>query len=76
MGVVFIAGILAVRMVLRGSAIESHAALGVPAAVVTDALILLLGGMVIAQNLEMWLRARGLLEAVRVAKSTAGADVD
>ncbi len=71
-GVVFIVAILAIRMVLRGSALEGHAALGVPAIAITDALVLLLGGMIITQNLEMWLRARRLLEAARAAKSPAG----
>ena len=75
-GVVFIVAILALRMVLRSSALEGHAALGVPAIAITDALVLLLGAMIVTQNLEMWLRARGLLEAARVAKSTAGTVAD
>ncbi len=71
-GVVFIVAILAIRMVLRGSALEGHAALRVPAIAITDALVPLLDAMIITQDLEMWLRARGPLEAARVAKSTAG----
>ncbi len=71
-GVVFNVAILALRMVLRGSVLEGHAAHGVPAIVITEALVLLLGAMIITQNLEMWLRARGLLEAAWVSKSTAG----
>ncbi len=69
-GVVFIVVILAIRMVLRESALQGRVSLGVPAIAITDALLLLLGAMIITQNLEMWLRARGLLEAARSAKST------
>ena len=68
-GMIFIVGILGLRVALRGVALETRSALGVPAAAVTDALILLVGAMVVAQSLEMWLRARRLLEAARAAKA-------
>lgn len=68
-GMIFIVAILALRMVLRGAALENRSALGVPAAAITDGLILLLGAMVVTQSLEMWLRARRLLDVARAAKA-------
>jgi hypothetical protein len=71
LGMLFIVVILALRIMLRGAAMESRSALGVPAAVITDALVLLLGAMVVVQGLEMWLRASRLLEAARLSKGPA-----
>jgi hypothetical protein len=71
LGMVFIMGILVLRILLRGAAMESRSALGVSAAVVTDALVLMLGAMVVVQGLEMWLRARRLLDAARSARPPA-----
>ncbi len=68
-GMIFIVAILLLRMALRGAALENHSALGLPAAAITDGLILLLGAMIVTQSLEMWLRARRLLEAARSAKA-------
>jgi len=68
---IFILAILALRILLRGAALESRTALGLPAASITDGLILLLGAMIVAQSLEMWLRARRLLEEARAAKAAA-----
>ena len=68
-GVIFILAILALRILLRDAALESRSALGLPASAITDALVMLLGAMIVAQSLEMWLRARRLLEAARAAKS-------
>jgi hypothetical protein len=68
-GMIFIVAILLLRMALRGMALENRSALGLPAAAITDGLILLLGTMIVAQSLEMWLRARRLLEAARAAKT-------
>ena len=68
-GMILIVGILGLRMALRGLALETRSALGVPAATVTDALILLIGAMVVTQSLEMWLRARRLLDEARAAKA-------
>jgi hypothetical protein len=68
-GMIFIVAILALRLLLRGAALESRSALGLPAAAITDGLILLLGAMIVAQSLEMWLRARRLLDEARAAKA-------
>jgi hypothetical protein len=71
MGMIFILAVLALRILLRGAALESRSALGLRAATITDGLILLLGAMIVAQSLEMWLRARRLLEEARTAKAMA-----
>jgi hypothetical protein len=68
-GMIFIVAILLLRMALRGAALESQSALGLPAAAITDGLILLLGAMIVTQSLEMWLRARRLLAEARAAKA-------
>jgi hypothetical protein len=68
-GMIFILAVLGLRLLLRGAALESRSALGIPAAAITDGLILLLGAMIVAQSLEMWLRASRLLEAARAAKA-------
>ena len=67
-GMIFILASFALRIVLRDAALESRSALGLPAAAITDGLILLVGAMTVAQSLEMWLRARRLLEEARAAK--------
>jgi hypothetical protein len=70
-GMIFILAVLALRILLRDAALESRSALGLPAASITDGLILLLGAMIVAQSLEMWLRARRLLEEARSGKTPA-----
>lgn len=72
-GMIFILAILALRLLLRGAALENGSALGLRAAAITDGLILLLGAMIVAQSLEMWLRARRLLDEARAAKAAAQA---
>jgi hypothetical protein len=72
-GMIFILAVLALRLLLRGAALESRSALGIPAAAITDGLILLLGAMIVAQSAEMWLRARRLLEEARAAKAASQA---
>jgi hypothetical protein len=71
-GMIFILAVLALRLLLRDATLESRLALGIPAAAITDGLILLLGAMIVAQSLEMWLRARRLLEEARAAKAASG----
>ncbi len=70
-GMVFIVAILALRIGMRGVVMENHTLLGLPAAAITDALILLVGAMIVTQSLEMWLRARRLLAEAVAAKSGA-----
>jgi hypothetical protein len=70
-GMIFILAILALRLLLRSAALESRSALGLPGAAITDGLILLLGAMIVAQSLEMWLRARRLLDDARAATAAS-----
>jgi hypothetical protein len=70
-GMIFILAVLALRLLLRDAALESRSALGIPAAAITDGLIMLLGAMIVTQSLEVWLRARRLLEAARAAKAAS-----
>jgi hypothetical protein len=70
-GMIFIVAVLALRLLLRNAALESRSALGLPTAAITDGLIFLLGAMVVAQSLEMWLRASRLLEEARAAKAAS-----
>ncbi len=70
-GMLLILGLVALRFGLRSVATDSPAA-GIPATLATDALLVLAGGMMMAQNLEMWLRARRLLAEARTATSAKG----
>jgi branched-subunit amino acid transport protein AzlD len=65
-GMVFILAVLILRMALRNMAASIA---GLPASVIADSLILLAGGMMITQSVEMWLRARRLLADAQAAKS-------
>jgi hypothetical protein len=70
-GMIFIVAILALRIGMRGLVMQSHAFFGLPATAITDALILLVGAMIVTQSLEMWLRARRLLAEAIAAKAGA-----
>jgi hypothetical protein len=70
MGIIFIIGILFLRIVLRDAA--TRIPLGIPAAAIANGLLLLLAAMVVTQSLEMWLRARRLLSEARAAKEASG----
>ncbi len=69
LGMIFILALLVVRMALRGALTSSTGIAGVSATAAYDALILLAGGMMATQGLEMWLRARRLLAEARAAKA-------
>jgi hypothetical protein len=66
-GMVVIIAFLGLRIAFRGVALESYSPLGVPAAAVTEGLVLLAGSMIVVQSLEMWLRARRLLAQAQAA---------
>jgi hypothetical protein len=69
LGVLFILVLIVLRLWMR-TALTSGASLGgVPATAAADALIALAAGMMMTQSLEMWLRARRLLEEAVAAKS-------
>jgi hypothetical protein len=68
-GMIFILALLVVRMALRGALTSSKGVGGISATAVYDDLILLAGGMMVIQGLEMWLRARRLLAQAQAAKA-------
>jgi hypothetical protein len=68
-GMLFILAVVAARMGLRSFAYESRGIAGLPTAAIASALILLVGAMMIAQSVEMWLRARKLLAEAQAAKA-------
>ena len=72
LGVLFIIALVALRYGLSGLVRDNAPLLHLPLAAATDAFVLLAGGIMSAQGLEMWLRARRLL-AQAVAARTAGA---
>jgi hypothetical protein len=74
LGILIILALLGLKIVLRSAAAESQKLVGVPTATLTDGLSLFLGAAVITQSLEMWLRARRLLEAARLAKAARGGE--
>jgi hypothetical protein len=65
----FILAIFGARMFLRTEAMATPIA-GLSPVAVTDALLLLAGGMLTVANLEMWLRARRLLGEAQAAKAS------
>ena len=66
-GMILILAIFALRYALRTYASESASLLHASVNDISDAVLLLAVGLVCAQRLEMWLRARRLLEAARAA---------
>jgi Protein of unknown function (DUF1453) len=68
-GLVFIIGLLVVRLGLRSAFIENAATLPVSAIVVADALLVFVVAMMVVQGLEMWSRARRLLAEAQAAKA-------
>ena len=66
-GMVFILVVFAARYGLRMYANESAQVLHASINDISDAVLLLAVGIVCAQRLEMWIRARRLLEAARAA---------
>jgi len=70
LGIVLIIGVLGLKLLLRGSGVDKHSLLGIPATGVADGVVLLLGTTMVAQSLEMWLRARRLLTEAQAARGT------
>jgi hypothetical protein len=67
----FILALLGLRMFLRGEAMTTPVA-SLSFVAITDALLLLAGGMLTVANFEMWLRARRLLGEAQAAKASGG----
>lgn len=68
-GLMFIVAILGFRTVFRGVTMSFGSGSGLSPTAIADALILFLGAMIVAQSLEMWLRARKLLAEAQAAKA-------
>lgn len=67
-GLYLIIAVLAVRLVLRAFLTAEAAAWHLNVALITDAFLVFAVGLIAAQRLEIWIRARGLLAAARSAK--------
>lgn len=64
-GLVLVAGIFAVRFLVRDYATAHAGALHTSVAEITDAFLMLAAGLMVAQRLEIWTRARKLLADAR-----------
>jgi hypothetical protein len=71
LGLLFIIALVAVRHELDILMRQNALLLRLPHLAVTDAFVLLAGGIMSAQGLEMWLRARRLLAAAMAAKAAS-----
>lgn len=65
MGMLLILGIFALRYVLKGAVSGEASVLHLTAAEATDSFLLLAVGVVSAQRLEWWIRARRMIAAAR-----------
>lgn len=70
LGIVFIVGVLLLRVLAVGAMRENVAHLPISPIVGSDALITLIIAMFATQGLEMWIRARRLLAEAQAAKRT------
>lgn len=73
LGLLFIIAVVALRYGLNIVMRENASLLHLSILAVTDALVLLAGGIMAAQGLEMWLRARRLLAQAVAAKTASAA---
>jgi len=67
LGMLLILGIFGLRYVLRGALAGEASTLHVTAAEITDSFLLLAVGVVSAQRLEWWIRARKMIAEARAA---------
>jgi membrane protein CcdC involved in cytochrome C biogenesis len=70
-GLYLLIGLLALRIALRALLTAEASSLHLDVAVVTDAFLVFAIGLVAAQRLEIWVRARRLLSEARAAKAAA-----
>lgn len=68
-GMALVLALFGLKFVLRAAPIGKD--LPLSAAVLTDASLLFATGLMVAQRLEMWIRARGLLAEAQAAKALA-----
>jgi hypothetical protein len=72
-GLVLVAAVVLIRFALRDYAVTHASSLHVSIAAITDVFLLLAAGLVCAQRLEMWLRARRLLAEARAVAPPSSA---
>jgi membrane protein CcdC involved in cytochrome C biogenesis len=72
-GFILLIALLAARIALRTYLTSEASSLHLNLAVVTDAFLVFAIGVVAAQRLEIWIRARRLLAEARAAKAAAAA---
>jgi len=73
-GMLFILGLLVLRVGMRSVMSEGASLLGVPAVVIADALVVFAVGMFVVQGIEIWIRARRLLAEAQAAKANVAVD--
>jgi hypothetical protein len=71
-GMIFIVVVIAIRYLLSGTMIQNASNLHLPVLAISDAFVLLAGGIMATQGLEVWLRARRLLAESVAAKAARG----
>jgi len=71
LGMLLILAIFGLRYLLRGAVAGESSMLHVSAAEATDSFLLLAVGVVSAQRLEWWIRARRMIDAARAARPTS-----
>lgn len=71
LGMLLILAIFGLRYVLRGAVVGESSLLHLTAAEATDSFLLLAVGVVSAQRLEWWIRARRMIDAARAAQPTS-----
>jgi Protein of unknown function (DUF1453) len=72
-GMIFIVALVAVRYLLSTTLVANASSLHLPVLAISDAFVLLAGGVMATQGLEVWLRARRMLADAVAAKATSGA---
>jgi len=71
LGMLLILGVFGLRYLLRGAVAGEASVLHVTAAEVTDSFLLLAVGLVSAQRLEWWIRARRMIDEAKRAAASA-----
>jgi hypothetical protein len=68
-GMIFIVVLVAVRYLMSGAMVQNAGSLHLPVLAISDAFVLLAGGIMATQGLEVWLRARRMLADSIAAKA-------
>lgn len=70
-GLYLVIGVLAIRIALRAFVAAEASAMHLNVALFTDAFLIFAVGLIAAQRLEIWIRARKLLTQARAARTDA-----